>query len=189
MKIKLILLLLIFSTAAFSQLSVGISIGGIGYHPIDDGNSEFYKWKITKKTTGFASLTFLLSYRINNYVGVKAIQTIVFHDCAGKPAGVSHFGVDFHDDIIGWENKESQFSVSFGPLWYYRKNWIQEPTYTNNPNFMKLSKNQIWESKFVWHGGQIEYAHSIDNNKAATINILPGYPYLYTFSMGSKYSD
>ncbi len=187
-KFILIILMLLISHSAISQFSVGISIGGIGYHPKQDKNTDFYKWKIFnhKKVVGFSALSLLLSYRINHYVGVKVVQTMVFHDCAGKFAGISHLGVDFHDDIIGWESQRDQFSFSFGPLWYYRKNWTQELTYTNDPNFITLSENKVWENKFVWHGGQIEYAYFFQQNNAFTINVLPGYPYLYTFGIGAK---
>lgn len=181
---------MLFSKIASSQISVGISIGGIGYHPIEEKNenAEFYKWKFDKKgkMVGFASVTFFFSYRFNDYIGAKVMQSFVFHDCAGNFAGVTHLGVDLHDDIIGWKNPSNQFSLSFGPFWYYRKNWSQEPHYKNDPNFMKLSDNGVWESKFVWHGGQIEYDHFINANEALSINFLPGYPYLYTFGVGMK---
>ncbi|MFC2111102.1 hypothetical protein ACFLQ5_01480 [Bacteroidota bacterium] len=187
-KIFLFLILLITSKFAISQLSIGISLSGVGFHPIEDKYSQFYKWKIDKKGkfVGFSSVSFLFSYKINDYWGIKVMQSLVFYDCAGKFTGISHFGIDLHDDIIGWKNPKDQFSLSFGPFWYYRRNWTKEPNYTNDPNFITLSQNGKWEKKFIWHGGQIEYVHTFNKNDNLSINFLPGYPYLYTLGMGTK---
>lgn len=182
--------MLIFSKMLMSQLSIGVALSGLGYHPTPDQNSHLYKWKLDKKgkAVAFTGLSIVATYRINDYFGIKVMQTLVFHDCVGKFAGLTHIGVDFHDDIIGWDGLKNQFSASFGPLWYYRKNWSQNPTYVNDPSFMRLSKSGIWENKFVWHGGLVEYAHYFDDNYAATINLFPGHPYMYTFGLGSKYT-
>ena len=167
---------------ADAQLSIGISIGGIGYHPKADSNSKFYKWKLDKKGkfVGYSSLSFIVSYRFNDYVGIKLNHTYIFHDCAGKRAGFTHLGINLYDDIVGWHNSLNEFSLSLGPLWYYRKNWSKEPAYKNNPRFMKLSTDKVWERKFVWHGGTIEYEYKYSTNNSLSINFLPGYPFLYT---------
>lgn len=175
---------------ANAQLTIGVSIGGIGYHPQEHKNAQFYRWKFDKKGkfVGFASLSVLISYRFNSYLGVKAVNTFVFHDCAGKFSGISHIGIDFHDDIIGLKGDKNQLSMSVGPFWYYRKNWTKEPTYENDPNFIKLSANKKWESLFIWHGGQIQYQHLIDEHQSIGFNFLPAYPYLYSLS-GSMYRE
>jgi hypothetical protein len=174
----------------FGQFSIGISISGIGYHPRGNAqNASFYKWKIDRigKFTGFANVSLLASYRFNDYFGVKIMQSIIFHDCAGKFAGLTHLGINLYDDILHWKNPKSEFSMSFGPLWYYRKDWTKEKRYQNNPQFITLSKNKRWEHKFVWHGGLIQYDYFLDNNTSLTTTLFPGYPYLYTFGVGGAY--
>jgi len=175
-----------------AQVSIGISLSGIGYHPKKEKyeNTELYKWKLDKKGgfVAFSSLTFFLSYRFNNYIGAKIMQSIVIHDCAGHFAGITHLGIDLHDDILAMKNPQHQFSMSFGPFWYYRKNWNTEPNYMHDANYLKVSKNGIWETKFVWHGGQIEYSYLPANSHTAyTINFLPAIPYLYTLGVGAKF--
>ncbi len=189
-RVVLILILLIFSKMLMSQLSIGISLIGLGYHPTSDQNTHLYKWKLDKKgkTIAFTGVTFVATYRINDFLGVKVMQTLVFYDCAGKFAGLTHIGVDFHDDVFGCDGLKNQFSASFGPLWYYRKNWSKYPTYVNDPSFIRLSKSEIWETKFVWYGAVAEYAHYFDDKNAATISLFPGHPYLYTFSVGAKHT-
>jgi len=175
---------------AYSQYSIGISISGIGYH---QGNTktDYFNWKISKngKLAAFASITLSFSYRINDYVGIKALQSFIFKDCIGHFSGITHFGVNFHDDIIGWRNQKNQFSATLGPFWYYRKNWIKKQEYIPTKGFLKLSENSIWEHKFVWYGGQVEYSYFHNPHNALTINFLPAIPYLYTFSIGSKYKN
>lgn len=193
MKIKSFLLFILLTLAgnnAFSQFSIGVSFSGLGYHPKKEKNNnyKFYKWKLDKKgkVVGFASATFFFSYRANDYFGFKLMQSLVFRDCAGKFAGITHFGIDFHDDIIGWKSEINQFSATLGPFWYYRKNWAQMPSYQNDPSFIKPSKSGVWETKFVWHGGQVEYARYFNKNNALSLNLLPAFPYLYTFGVGLK---
>ena len=67
--------------AAFTinaQIQIGISIGGIGYHPIEDANSKFYQSKLDKKgkLVGYAGMSIFLTYRMNDYFGVKFQQVI-----------------------------------------------------------------------------------------------------------------
>lgn len=171
-----------------AQFAIGFSLSGIGYHPKQKKNASFYKWKLDKngRFVAYLSATFFASYRFNNYVGVKFQQSLVIHDCAGKFAGVSHIGLDLHDDIIGWKNLIHEFSASIGPFWYYRKNWSQIKEYENDPKFIKMSENKVWEKRFVWYGGQAEYAYNTNANTSYTINILPGHPFLHTFGLGGR---
>jgi len=190
MKLRLIFILItiVISSIAFSQFSIGVSFSGISYHQ-GNVNTKPFKWKISKngKLTGFVSVSLLASYQFNNYIGIKIIQNFAISDCAGKFAGITHIGIDLHDDIIGWESQKSQFSMTFGPFWYYRKNWLQEKEYTHKEGFLKLSKDNIWEHKFIWYGGVIEYSYYFNQHNALTFSLLPAIPYLYTFGIGTKY--
>lgn len=171
-----------------AQFSIGVAIGGIGYHPIEEKNNDFYKWKVDKKGkwAGYAGATFFAAYRINQYLGIKVLQSIVPRDCAGKLAGITHFGINVYDDVIGWDSARHEFSLSFGPFWYYRKNWRQLEGYENDPAFIKINASQAWERKFVWHGGQIEYLYQLRSDASLAVNILPGYPYFYTAGVGGN---
>jgi len=181
----LLSLLVLLQQESKAQLTIGVNIGGIGYHTKKVKDTENYKWKLNKKGNwaGFASVSVMVSYRINDYVGIKAINTFIFQDCAGRYSGISHVGIDLHDDIIGWKGDKNQFSASVGPFWYYRKNWTQESWYQNDPTFLKLHKNKKWESIFVWHGGQVQYQYFLNEYESIGVNFLPAYPYLYTLGV------
>jgi len=173
---------------AKSQLSLGITIGGIAFHQGSLENSNLYSIKIDKKGRAvvFGGVTVSVAYRINDYFGVKAMQSLIFHDSAGQFAGISHFGVVLHDDLVGMKSEKHQFSTSIGPFWYYRKGWSRLPGYNSAPEFMTLSNNSLWERKFVWLGGFFNYNYSLDGDNSILIDFLPAYPHLYAVSGGVR---
>lgn len=183
-KVALIGFLLI-TLPSFSQFTFGVKIGGLALHQ-QKVSPNYYSWSIDKKGhwVGYLGVSFTAGYQFNEYLGVKVIQTVLPYDCAGKFSGITHFGIDFFDRIVGWENDNHRLSASFGPLFYYRKNWKEVPNYYEDTDFMKTGKNEKWERKFVWYGGQVQYDYYFDSNRAVSTNFLPGYPYIYTFMTG-----
>jgi len=187
-KIILLILIIILSKQVYPQFSIGIIFNGIGYHPNSD--TKDFKWKISKdgKLAGFASISIIGTYRFNNYIGIKIAQNIAIYDCTGRLSGITHIGINFHDDILGMKSTINQISASFGPFWYYRKNWNKNPNYKYNPNFIKQSKNKTWEHLFIWHGGHIEYNYSINSHNSLTLSLLPAYPHIYAIGIGTHYT-
>lgn len=168
-----------------SQFTVGIKIGGLAFHQQKIA-PNYYKLSLDKKGhwVGYLGLSFTAGYSFNPYVGIKLIQSILPYDCAGRFSAITHIGIDLDDRIIGLKDEKHNLSVSIGPLFYYRKNWKTVPNYYEDEGFMKLSKNEKWERKFVFYGGQIQYDFYFNNRQAVSTNFLPGYPYIYTFMTG-----
>jgi hypothetical protein len=191
--LKTILFLLLFSIVGQvnAQFSFGIKVGGIAFHPKYKVDGSFYKWKINKigNIAAFSSITFTAGYQVNDYMGIKVAQVIMFSDCAGKFAGISHLGVNLYDRIVGWHPEDHRISMSVGPLFYYRKNWHEIGAYVPTPGFMNNSKDYKWETKLVWYGGQIQYDYFVNDQNAISVNFLPGYPYIYALSAGWEYRD
>lgn len=188
--IKIAILLLAFLSYTESTLqaqwSVGVTIGGLAFHHEKASNPEFYPWKLDKKGIAiiFSGMNVSFSYRINDYLGVKAVQTLIWHDSGGKLTGISHIGLQIHDDIIGMDWEKHHLSMSIGPFWYYRKNWTRIAGYQNDPKFMTLSGDGHWERKFVWYGGFMDYSYVLDEKKDFTIDFLPGFPHVYAWTAG-----
>jgi len=174
---------------SIAQFSVGIKLSGLAFHPQKELNETIYKWKLDKKGkfVSFIAVSFMIDYRFNNYLGVKTTHTIMPYDCAGKLAFVSHIGINFQDRIVGWENEVHRFSSSFGPLLYYRKGWLTIKGYEREETFIKATKNEKWEYKFVWYGAQFQYDYFFKSKQAISINLFPGYPYIYSFAVGNKF--
>jgi len=178
---NIVFLLVLFtcnSTINFGQFTFGIKLGGIGFHPKKDGNEKLYKYKVNKSGSLalFKGISLCFAYNINDYIGIKAVQTILFGDCTNNFAGISYIGINFNDRIVNWKNNKHRGSLSFAPLFYCRKNWNKIEGYTTNSNFIKISKNKMWETKFVLYGGQIQYDFYFSEDNAASINLLPGHP-------------
>lgn len=189
--LRLILILLISSSLnSYSQFTFVIKISGLAYHPQKEINESHYRWKIDKNghLVSFIGITLIADYSFNQYIGIKTAHTIMPFDCAGKWAFVSHIGINFHDRVIGWKNNEHRFSGSFGPLWYYRKGWNNINGYIQETDFIKSSKNKQWESKFVWYGAQAQYDYYFNTQQALSVNIFPGYPYIYSFAVGETFN-
>ncbi|MGV6861670.1 MAG: hypothetical protein ACWA41_07845 [Putridiphycobacter sp.] len=182
---------ILFSTSLFahSQFSFGVKISGLAYHPQKEINESHYRWKLDKggHLVSFIGISFMGSYQFNPYVGVKVVQTVMPFDCAGKWAFITHVGVNFYDRIVGWKNDIHRGSGSFGPLFYYRKGWGEIEGYSPDLTFVKPSKNKKWETKFVWYGAQLQYDYFFRPNQAHSINIFPGYPYIYSFAIGETF--
>lgn len=185
MKSRLLIAFLFFSTIHFGQFTVGIKIGGLAFHQ-QKVDPNYYSWSIDKKGhwVGYLGVSLTAGYQFNPYLGVKVIQTLMPYDCAGKFSGITHVGIDFHDRIVGAANETHRFSGTFGPLFYYRKNWREIPEYYEDEGFMKTGANKVWERKFVWYGAQIQYNYFLNSRTAISTNFLPGFPYIYTFNTG-----
>jgi hypothetical protein len=172
-----------------SQMTFGVKISGLAFHPKKELNEACYRWKIDKKgkLVGFVGVTFTSAYQFNNYVGVKFTQTFMPFDCAGKFASVTHLGINLTDRIVGWKNDLHRGSVSIGPLFYLRKGWLQLDGYEPDTDFIKTTKSEKWQRKFVWYGGQMQYDYYFKTNQAVSVNFFPGYPYIYSLGVGETF--
>jgi hypothetical protein len=178
--------LLLLPVLLAAQFSVGVTLGGLGWHFEKGPNVEFYKWKISKNglLTGYGGVTFSASYQINDYVGIKLAQSLVFHDSAGKFTGITNAGIELHDDIVGLRSPTHRFSACIGPFWYYRKGWSDIPKYKNDPDFLKVGRQGKWERKFIWYGGFLRYNYSLDDQNDLSIDLLPAVPHVTAISLG-----
>lgn len=189
MKSLFILFALLFSARANAQFTIGIKFGGLAFHQ-QKVNPNYYRLSLDKKGHWVAYLgcSITAGYQFNPFLGVKIIQTIMPYDCAGKFSGITHIGIDLQDRIVGIDNAKHNFSTSVGPLFYYRKNWKDVPTYYTEEGFVKQNKVGDWERKFIWYGGQIQYDFRYNQNSELSTNFLPGFPYIYTFMTGIQVS-
>ncbi len=181
--VSLFAILAVISTSA--QFTVGIKIGGLAFHQ-QKVSPNYYRLSMDKKGhwVGYLGCSLTAGYQFNPYIGIKVIQTLMPFDCAGKFSGITHFGIDFQDRIVGIQNTRHNLSATVGPLFYYRKNWKDVPNYYVDEGFVKTNQKGEWERKFIWYGGQIQYDYYFNEQTAISTNFLPGYPYIYTFMTG-----
>lgn len=147
--------------------------------------SKNYRGKLDRR--GMAVVTngivVTLDIYLNENWHLKLAQSYIPHDCGGKFLGMAHVGLgytvtDFHPH---------RGSISFGPMFFYRRSWHDLEFYSDPTRFFKTSKNGRWQTKFVWHGGQVEYDYFVRPNQALSVNVVPAVPELFSFTPGWKY--
>jgi hypothetical protein len=181
----------IFLILCFSLVSQNISLGvkyfGLSIHPFGAINSNIMPLKLDPEgvlvlNTG---LSFGVEYFIPrvNFISIKFVQGIYF-DCIGQFAGFSHLGIRFHFPTI------NGFSVNggIGPSLIFRKNWYEVPGYDDSFSFFNGDRDDFWQWRFLWYGGEFEFNQNITEKMAISETFIPGYPDLMNLSIGIKYS-
>ncbi len=188
MRKSLFIILVLYSLQISAQkyISVGITFGGLAFHPAANTETKHYKIALDKqhKLTLFGAIAFHFTYQFNDYFGFKISQMLVPYDCAGKFSGITQVGINMSDNIIGFRNENHQLSACWGPLFYYRKNWKSSPFYIQDSTFINSSKSGKWEKKFIWYAGHAQYDYFYKKGESFSLNIFPGYPHIYSFTTG-----
>lgn len=186
-----IFLLTLLQANSQQYFSIGISVSGIAFHPAANENTNYYKHPLDKnnKFTFYGGIAFYCNWHINEYCGIRLAQMILPYDCAGKFSGITQIGINLTDRIIGFKNETHRLNGTFGPMWYYRKDWMKVSGYHTDEKFCKLSNSGRWERKFIWYAGHAEYNYFYQKNQATSLIIFPGYPHLYTALAGFSYRN
>lgn len=161
--------------------SIGVYLNGINIHLKKPLNPELFHrtWTKNKSIVHNYGWAFRVSYYVNEYAGLTITQAFVPNDCGNKFFGMTHAGIFLSTRYFN-QNKHEGILIG-GPLFFYRKNWNNLPGYKDDQVF-KQSKNKVWQYKFVWHGGFLEYQYHYNNNNALGLHIMPGIPELISFS-------
>lgn len=158
---------------------------GLSFHPGKNTNGKLFLHSLGKKNRLAMNfgLGIGIEFKFNNYISLKFDQ-VAFADCAEKFAGLSMLNLRYTQNLGVLGNG----SVGLGPFFYYRKNWNSIPDYVDE-GFFKISKNNKWQRKFVWYGGELEHNYPLKNGLDISSNILPGIPIVYAFCTGVRFSN
>jgi len=166
------------------KFAIGIKYMGLTTHLKKSAHPHIYKRKFDK--SGFAVLNHGLvlnfEYFLAQNTSLKLSQALIPFDCANKFLGATQMGVSYGRFIAQSPN---EIRITAGPIFFYRKSWKDLDGYVDDGLF-SLNKNQKWQTKFVWHGGEIEFNHWYNENSAFSLNWMPGIPELFTFAPGYK---
>lgn len=170
MKHILVILLMVTTCSVFGQVTLGIKFFGLTGHLKKSPHPHLYPLRLDKKgafvvTTGIILTAEVFVYK--DILSVKAGQSI-FSDCAKKFAGFSHLGFRIH----GYSG-DHHFSIGNGPTLFYRKDWGNLPGYVDEGLFRR---HGIYQTRFFWFGGDIEYIHAEKGEPGYSLSILPGPP-------------
>ncbi len=172
--------------AISQQFSFGFQLIGLSVHLKKSKHSQLFKGKITEDGRVVVNGGILITarYHVNERWGVQASQALVARDCSGRFLGMSHIGV-FGKKTDIWDSPNS-VDVSFGPMFFYRQNWAVLPGYVDEGLF-KISDNQRWMTKFVWHGGMVSWRHRLEPDRYFQLDMLPGFPELISIGPGMSF--
>lgn len=161
--------------------SIGLYINGINWHLKKPLNPHLYHRTITKnkRLVYNMGLAIRVSYYVNEYSGLTITEALLPYDCGNKFFGMTHAGIFLSTRYFN-QSKHEGILIG-GPLLFYRKNWNTLPDYVDD-HLTRESKNKIWQYKFVWHGGFLEYQYHYDNLNAVGLHLMPGIPELMSFS-------
>ena len=188
MKILLRFFLLLFTFLTGFNLqaqdNVGLKFFGLSIHPGGDENAFLMPRRLDSNGVLVLNLGSMLSaekFIYQDRVSVKAVQGI-YSDCAAQLGGFSHIGIRA---IIFRAGKHSVFG-GIGPTLVYRKNWHELPGYLD-PDYFDGQPADTWQYKFLWYGGEFEYAYVLSEKLDLTSTFIPGFPKLLSLSFGLKY--
>ncbi len=161
--------------------SVGVYLNGLNIHLKRPVNGHLFHRILTKNKRLVYNLGMgiRVTYYFNNYAGITLMQALVPYDCGNKMFGMSQVGLSLSSAYWGYAPHE--LILMGGPVLFYRKNWNTLPDYKNDGLF-KVSNNNIWQYKWVWHGGFIEYNYHYNKNNALGLYVIPGIPELISIS-------
>ncbi|WP_225307213.1 hypothetical protein [Adhaeribacter soli] len=181
----LVIIFMLFQQAAIAQSdNIGLKFFGLSIHPQGDENAKLMPRRLDEKGVLVINLGGMLSYEKFFYkdaFSVKAVQGL-YSDCAARLGGFSHIGLR---GKIFKSGKHSLYG-GIGPTLVYRRNWHDLPGY-QDPAYFDGKPYATWQYKFLWYGGEFEYAYRLTERFSFASTFIPGYPKLISFSFGIKY--
>lgn len=179
----LVILFFSCSVPASAQWYVGVKFMGLSFHPGSNPNKAHYVTAISKnkKFVMNFGVALTVEYMFYKNFSVKYDQA-VFGDCAGKFAGMSMLNLRYTVSL----GKLGYGSAGIGPFFFYRRSWTSFGDYVDE-GYFHLSKNEKWQTKFVWYGGELEHDYPLGDGWDVSTNLFPGYPVVYAVTPGVRY--
>ncbi len=172
--------------AQAQSLSFGIKWAGLAIHPRRQPSAEAYDSKFDRGGYLVRNSGITISVEVKCYRqwGLKLAQVLLWRDCAGKFASLSHVGINFGGAGATLGNSRHGLSGSIGPMLYRRRSWRSVTGYIPDNSWMKAPSNSKWETKWIPVGGQLEYNYYFDPHYGLGVNVLPGYPDIIGITAG-----
>ena len=162
--------------------SFGIYFNGLNFHIKKPINPEHFHRALSKnkKLVYNGGIGFRIGYYLNKYGGITLTQAILPKDCANKMFIMSHVGVFISTSTI--LNTKHEIQLIGGPTIFIRQSWRSLKDYESD-NLMKLTKNKLWEYKYIWYGGFMEYKYHYNKTNSFGFHVTPGIPEIISLSL------
>lgn len=181
----LLLIAIPWEGAAQYRQHVSVKFMGLSIHPLGaGGNVDIMPNKLDKNGYLVMNLGAMCSYEyflFRDIVSLKYVQGL-YADCAARFAGFSGLGIRAR--IFQWG--KHRLSGGIGPTLLYRRNWFELAGY-HDTGYFKGSKEDRWQYKFLWYGGEFEYKVALTERWDVATTFVPGYPDLMCLAVGVSY--
>lgn len=181
MKSLITIACLVWACAATAQVSIGIKVMGLTFHPKPSPHPQLYPdgKDAQGKWVQIGGLFFTAEWEVvPNRIALHAAQGVML-DCGNQFAGFSHIGVK---GLL--RHGPHTLGASMGPSWFYRKSWRDMPGYVDEGLF---AYNEKWQHSFYWYAGSIEYDYRLSEQNSLSVNLIPGWPEVFVASAGVKH--
>lgn len=170
-----------------NDFSIGIKFFGLSIHPLGAKNTQYMPLKFDKRGIFVLNLgvEICVEYFIyKDIVSIKFIQGL-YADCVQKLGGFTHVGLRGKIFEIG----NHSLNGGIGPTFIYRKNWYALEEYDDSFSFFKGTPEDIWQWRFIWYGGELEYNYALNDKLSLSTSFVPGFPDLVSLSFGVRYKN
>ncbi|MFW6244455.1 MAG: hypothetical protein ACOC36_01070, partial [Fibrobacterota bacterium] len=86
-----------------------------------------------------------------------------------------------------FQSGKHSLNGGFGPTLLFRRNWYHVPDYDDSFAFFHGAKEDYWQHRFIWYGGELEYNYALRDRIDLSVTFVPGYPDLMNLSFGIRY--
>lgn len=177
-----------FLFKSYAQSNVSIKYFGFTLHPFGDYSAEIQPYKLDKKAFTVLNFGGYASYEKYVYGDLLAVRVKqgVFTDCAAGLMGVSHVGVFIK---VLEKNEKHKLNIGFGPAFIYRESWRKYKLYTDTGFWRIYSTKDFGELqyKLILYATEFEYDYKISDKLDLSADLVPGFPFAFTWSFGLKY--
>lgn len=168
-----------------ARLSLALHFFGLSFHPHGVLQPELMPRKLDEQGVFVLNVGLVCSFEyflLEDLVSVKIMQGM-YSDCGNLPAGFTHIGLRGRIFSSGTQS----LSGGIGPTWLYRRSWFQLDGYDPAGTFFRGTSDEPWQYRFLWYGGEFEYAVRIHDSADFTVSFVPGYPDLMSLFPGVRY--
>jgi hypothetical protein len=175
-----------FHFNAAAQSNVSLKYFGLTMHPFGDQTAYLQPYKLddnARFVLNFGGFGSYEKYVWEEIISVKAMQG-VFTDCSAGLAGITHLGLR-----VSGEKGRHRLGIGIGPTLFYREDWNRFDGYKDS-GFLRRTDHK-WlgpiQYKFFWYGLEMEYDYRLGKRTDLSVGFTPGFPFVFTWSVGAKY--
>lgn len=167
------------------KLALGFKYTGITYHPGGGENEEPYKRSLDDGDYWVLLLGFQADadYVVNRFLFIRT-ATSLYRDCADVWSG--YFNLGFR--VNWWVTSKLGLRIGVGPTLLWRENWNGVVKGYTKDSFYGAATDDTFQSKFIWHGGDVEVEWKAWEEISLIYGFIPGYPEVIQNSIGLRKS-